>query len=113
MAPKKYRVTELAQPFVREGTFSFRVRYAQKNADGTMTICALGSAPVFHVPVGGVVQTENPVAQQMLQNMHAPQSSRRNGQRHPEGLLFLDVTADAPPVNVDMDVSFAQQGSAQ
>jgi hypothetical protein len=107
MAVKQYRLTGKAAPFVRGGSFQFKVRFERTDPGGTRRIVALKRAPVITMPVGGVVQTENEIAQAMLENFRAPTKSRRNGQAHPSGLLFDDVTGTGAPVDVDLDPMFA------
>jgi hypothetical protein len=72
----------------------------------TRRIVSLRNAPVLTVPVGGVVQTENEIAQAMIENFKVPQNTRRNGQAHPPGYMFDDVTGTGAPVDVDLDPIF-------
>ena len=105
MAEKRYRLTGKAAPFTRSGQFSFKVRFEQDTPEGKVLVNK-NKCPVITIGAGDVVQTTNVTAQKMIENFIVPQNTLRNGQRRPEGNLFLDVTQSGPPTDLDLDPIF-------
>lgn len=123
---KKYQLTSLAEPFARrkakreltEGptvgveadeevdVYQFRIRYGVDRVIGKKTvrvIKALRKCPIISIPLGGIVQTENPEAQQYLELHRSPNKTERNGSKRADGLMFREYTG-AEEADVDLDL---------
>jgi hypothetical protein len=104
MAQKKYRLSALANPFLRGGNFSFRVSYTRDAGGGVTQRVSQKNAPVVTIPNNGVVVTNNETAQACLEQFIVPQKTQRNGQRWPAGNMFNDITSQTGvPADVDLD----------
>lgn len=124
---KKYRlVSSMATPFSRkkarrdltEGpqsgaeadeeidTYQFRIRYGVDREIGGKTVRvlkALRKCPIITIPVDGIVQTENPEAQQMIRLQRAPNKTLRNEVARTGGLMFEEYTG-SDEADVDLDL---------
>ena len=120
---KKYRLdASMAAPFVRKAArkevtdnqtegaaaeskidvFRFRIRYGVDGPDGSRVLRAINKCPIFTLPSGGIVQTENPEAQQMIENFIAPNRTERNGVARQTGKMFMEYKG-AEEADIDLD----------
>ena len=98
----KYRLSEKAAPFERDGSFSFKSGYTVSLSGGGTKIVGRHNAPLVTIPSGSTVSTTNPYTQQILENFRAPNSSRRGGvARANDHLFILDNTPG--PADLDLD----------
>jgi len=102
MAQKKYRLTDKADPFLREGQFKFTVGY-DKNYGTPPLHVRVKNLPVVTLPDDGIVVTTNEFTQKALALMMVPQRTERNGQKWPSGYLFEDITGQPGNPDVDLD----------
>jgi hypothetical protein len=99
---------ELAEPYMRDGKFSFRVAFDDTDKDGRFTRYNLVRCPLISIAKSDVLQTENETAQRMLERFCAPQNTLRNDKKRKAGNLFNDVTASVKEYNVDLDDVFTK-----
>lgn len=106
MAARRYMLTQevIDSWYTEEGIFRFRVGF---DRDGGKSIFAPGLCPVITVQDTDVVQTTNATAQTYLLAFRIPRGLTRNGQKPPQGPVWLDVTDTHPIANVDLDPYFA------
>ena len=103
--PKKiYRLTEFAEPFIRDDTFSFRVQYSKPTPNGRARI-SKDKCPVLEVERGGTISTNDEHAQKMIEMMTVPQNTVRNGQRWPSGPMFEEVAGPNAKIK-ELDTEF-------
>lgn len=102
MAQKKYRVSPKCAPFIRSGEFKFTVPYDKNYGTPPLHVVTRG-LPVITVPNLGAVVTTNEWTQKALELMIVPQNTMRNGEKHPAGNLFEDITGTGVPVDLDLD----------
>ncbi len=108
MATKRYKLQPHAVPFSRPSPggppeFKFRVRFGQPLSGGRTRVCAKKKCPILILPLNGVIETDNLVAQYFLENFTAPNKTRRNGAARIGGLLFADVTATVTEYDLHLD----------
>lgn len=96
---------ELAEPFLRDGKFSFRIAF-DKYVSGVPKVMHRSRCPVIEMLPTDVLQTENETAQRMLENFTVPTKTVRNGETRPGGHLFIDVTETETEYDKDLDAIF-------
>lgn len=106
VAVKLYALNaELAEPFIRDGQFSFRIAF-DKYVGGLPKAMHRSRCPVISMLPTDVLQTENETAQRMLENFIVPTKTVRNGETRPGGHLFIDVTETETEYDKDLDAIF-------
>ena len=97
---------ELAEPFLRDGKFSFRIAF-DMYVSGMPKAMHRSRCPVIEMLPTDVLQTENETAQRMLENFIVPTSTVRNGATRESGHLFVDVTETETEYDIDLDAIFS------
>ncbi len=110
MAQKRYRINPPISAAFSRGPgkvdFSFRLGYAAATPGGGTVYRSQKHCPLISIKNAPpqIVGTENEWAQGCIEHFDAPQTTLRNGQRHPAGPLFIDVTDTTVPGDVDLDL---------
>jgi hypothetical protein len=97
--------TALAEPFMRNGVFIFRVAF-DSYMNGNPKRRDKSLCPLISLAADQIVQTENETAQRMLENFTVPTKTVRNGETRTGGHLFTDVTATETTYDIDLDAIF-------
>jgi hypothetical protein len=109
---------ELAVPYMRDGTFSFRVAFDGVGKKGEWRRFHRSKCPLISVTETDILQTENETAQRMLEQFSVPQKTFRStakgeaGKARPAGKFFIDVTKTETQYNIDLDEIFDEAAVA-
>jgi hypothetical protein len=96
----------VAEPFMRDGQFSFRVAFDKTNLTGPLVVYGKNKCPVISMAPDDVLQCENETAQRMIENFIAPNNTLRNGVARTGGKMFADVTGTENQYDIDLDAIF-------
>lgn len=106
MAVKKYRLSPKASQFIKgPDDFRFRLRFSQSQEGGGLKIRELRACPILELKPRGVVQTENEIAQRMIEGFQIPTITKRDNTGYDPGPMFEDYTGGAP-TDLDLDPIF-------
>lgn len=106
MSTKRYELNQnLAAPFARSNKFSFKVRFSRKMNGGTVNI-SYQKCPVITIPINGIIQTSNEIAQVYIEAFCVPTNTYRNGENRLQGNFFSEVTEETEDFDLDLDPIF-------
>lgn len=105
---RKFRLTEWALPFEREGLFGFKLRFEKPHPNGVGIILkSTASCPLLQMHEGEVVATTNGFAGECLAKMVVPNKTFRNGEnRAPDGMMMFEEVDPSTEHHLDLDPIF-------